>query len=117
MIITELENEQTKLLLKSLRVQPGTKVYETDTGCRILLSPPFNRAGIGWHLSISHQERYPTWDEIKEARNQLLPMDKTFAMIFPPQEEYVNLHQNTFHLWQVVGKYREIDLLDKEAFA
>ena len=53
-----------------------------------------------WHLSISHKDRYPTWDEIKSAREEHLPMDKTFAMYFPPSEEYVNLHQNCFHLWE-----------------
>ena len=51
------------------------------------------------HLSISHPERYPTWDEIKEARERLLPLGETFAMIFPPVHLYVNEHPNCFHLF------------------
>lgn len=56
------------------------------------------------HLSISHKERYPTWDEIKSAREEFLPMDKTFAIYFPPSDEYVNIHPNCFHLYEVKEK-------------
>jgi hypothetical protein len=62
-----------------------------------------------FHLSISHRTsdgraapgRYPTWDEIHDARYRFCPLDKTMAMLLPPQDEYVNLHATTFHLWEV----------------
>lgn len=41
----------------------------------------------GWHLSISHPHRYPTWDEIKAARYALTPQNVTMALILPPPEE------------------------------
>lgn len=56
--------------------------------------PPSER----WHLSISHPHRYPTWDEIRRARYDLLPDDITMAMLLPPKSEYVNVHPNCFHL-------------------
>lgn len=56
---------------------------------------------IGWHLSISHPRRYPTWDEIKAARYDLVPRDVTMAMLLPPPDEFVNIHQNCFHLHQI----------------
>lgn len=57
----------------------------------------------GLHLSISHQpagrsKRYPTWDEIAHARDALLPDSVEFVMILPRAEEYVALHDTTFHL-------------------
>jgi len=63
----------------------------------------------GFHLSISHRlsdgttkpGRYPTWDEIHDARYRFAPLDKTMAMLLPPQEEYVNLHETTLHLWEI----------------
>jgi hypothetical protein len=63
-----------------------------------------------WHLSISHKDRYPVWDEITEARYSLLPNNITFAQLLPPKQEYVNLHPNTFHLWEIrdpliMGRY------------
>lgn len=53
------------------------------------------------HLSLSHPRRYPTWDEIKAVRYTLLPDEKTFAILFPPMAQYVNLHPNCFHLHEV----------------
>ena len=50
------------------------------------------------HLSISHADRNPTWDEIHDARYKLLPKDKTYVLYLPPKKEYVNVHQHTFHL-------------------
>lgn len=57
--------------------------------------------GGDWHLSISHPTRYPTYEEIKQARYQFIPNEVTMAMIFPPKEQFVNLHPNCFHLWQI----------------
>jgi hypothetical protein len=54
-----------------------------------------------WHLSISAPDRYPAWDEIAEARYQLCPDNITMAMLLPPSDEYVNVHQNTFHLHEI----------------
>lgn len=59
----------------------------------------------GWHLSISWsgasaaaRARYPTWDEIADARERLLPSELCFAMHLPPADQYVALHDTTFHL-------------------
>lgn len=54
-----------------------------------------------WHLSISCRDRYPTWDEIKAARYDLIPDEVTMAQMLPPKKEYVNLHPNTFHLHEI----------------
>ena|SRR5271156_2885160 len=64
---------------------------------------------IGWHLSISNPYRYPSWDEIKAARYDLMPDNITVAMFLPPKDEYVNVHGNCFHLHQ----YHD-NLLDSE---
>lgn len=54
-----------------------------------------------WHLSISHKTRYPTYDEIKAARYKFIPDKVTMAMLFPPKAEFVNVHPNCFHLWEL----------------
>ncbi len=62
----------------------------------------------GFHMSISHRTsdgyrrpgRYPTWDEIVEARYRFCPANLTMAMLLPPKGEYVNVHATTFHLWE-----------------
>ncbi len=57
-----------------------------------------------WHLSISAKDRRPTYEEIKKARYDLLPNSVHMAQIFPPKEEFVNIHENCFHLWQMTPK-------------
>lgn len=58
----------------------------------------------GWHMSISHRDpndrpkRYPRWDEIAHARDELLPAEIGFVMHLPAAGEYVALHLTTFHL-------------------
>jgi hypothetical protein len=54
-----------------------------------------------WHLSIACSWRYPTWNEIAEARYRLLPGDITMALLLPPLEEYVNVHKNCFQLHEI----------------
>ena len=73
--------------------------FYTDSACEILIGKEGNSVKR-WHMSISHNSRYPTWDEIKQARYALLPRDRGFAMLLPPQDEYVNVHPNCFHLWE-----------------
>lgn len=60
-----------------------------------------------WHASISfrpdedYDTRYPTWDEIKEMRYGFLPDKAQVVMALPPKDEFVNIHETTFHLWEI----------------
>jgi hypothetical protein len=84
--------------------------YQTDRGHLVLITEDPRVAGspiIGgddgfrWHLSMSHPSRYPTWDELKEARYRLLPDEIYMAQLLPPKADYVNLHENCFHLHEL----------------
>lgn len=77
-------------------LEPNARAFHLGD-CLVIVGHSKN----GWHLSISHPTRYPTWDEIKEARYRLTPHNVTMAMILPPRAEYVNLHENCFHLWEI----------------
>lgn len=69
--------------------------------CRVLVSHEPHGAQMRWHLSISCADRYPGWEEIKDARYSLLPLGLTFAQILPPPRQYTNIHRNCFHLWEI----------------
>jgi hypothetical protein len=80
-----------------------TKFYGKGE-CKVIVSyeqPTPNDANMRWHLSISCQDRYPTWEEIKDARYSLLPMGLTFAQLLPPMDQFINIHPNCFHLWEI----------------
>jgi hypothetical protein len=80
------------------------QAWRRDTGDGSLVVMVAQEPDIGWHLSISFRDhrgeltRYPRWDEIAHARDELLPADRTFVMFLPPSDEYVALHDTTFHL-------------------
>ena len=56
-----------------------------------------------WHMSISCPNRSPSWIEIKSAWYELVPdaKNRCGAMLFPPQAQYVNLHENCFHVYEL----------------
>lgn len=86
-----------------LGLEPNAKRYRMGQ-CNIIVG---STPGSGWHLSISHPDRYPTWDEIASARYHLIPDKAVMAMLLPPTDQYINLHPNCFHLWQVPDSYSE----------
>lgn len=69
-------------------IQDGTmerwsRIYESSLErLRVIVAW---EVGHGWHLSISHPSRYPTWDEIRDARYDLVPDGCTLAMLLPPR--------------------------------
>jgi len=64
--------------------------------CRVLITVDLGRK----HLSISCANRYPTWDEIADARYHFIG-NVDMALILPPKVDYVNFHPFTFHLWEI----------------
>ena len=92
---------------------PGLRVYQLDVADgHLTVLVGAETAGVPeprWHLSISHRTnerppkpgRYPSWDEIKDARYRFMPPGITVAQILPPPDEFVSVHETTFHLWQI----------------
>ncbi len=97
-------NETTAAALRATGRIQGIEIDTLDAWtlgpCRILRQ---HTPSLGWHLSISHPKRYPTWDELAEARYQLLPDDVTMVVVLPPSDQYVNAHPNCFHLHEAVN--------------
>lgn len=59
-----------------------------------------NIEGGKWHLSMS--AKYPLgYQQIKEVRYQFMPNRLQVAQIFPPREEFVNIHTRCWHLWEI----------------
>ena len=58
------------------------------------------------HLSISLAHRIPNYEEMKQARYDLIPNGRWMAQVFPPPKYFVNIHPNVLHLWEVQGDER-----------
>lgn len=62
--------------------------------CTIILTKEYGLL----HMSISHPSRYPTWNEIAFARYKLIPASSDAVMVLPPEDEYINVHENCFQV-------------------
>lgn len=84
-------------------IQPGTMQYRMN-GCLILVSPPYQEQG--WHLSISHTRRYPTWEEIAFAWYTLVPEAETRSgvLVLPPIEDYINIHEYCMQVHELLDR-------------
>ena len=72
--------------------------------CHIIYSMMEDHGDGLWnHVSISCHDRYPTWEEILDARYAFFTEDDEVFQILPPKREYNNLHPNCFHLWHKIG--------------
>ena len=55
------------------------------------------------HLSASHRDRIPSWDELREAKELFIGKDRKAIQVLPTEENYYNHHPFTLHLWSCLG--------------
>ncbi len=58
----------------------------------------------GYHMSISHAQRLPTYEELKAARYKFCPDYCYMAQIFPPQDEFINVHPYCLHVYEIARR-------------
>ena len=57
--------------------------------------------GWGWeHVSVSTEERTPTWEEMCFIKDIFWLEDETVVQYHPPKYDYVNCHKYCLHLWK-----------------
>lgn len=82
------------------RIEDQYGVYETGfyqyKGKDIFI----NKANGLWHLSVSAKHTLGYY-ELKEIRYKFMPDKMQAAQIFPPREEFINMHKTCFHLYEL----------------
>lgn len=81
-------------------IEPDSRAF-VMSGCRILVS----QQRVGWHLSISREDRLPSWEDVRDARYALIPDEAVIVMLLPPRDEYVNVHEYTLQLYEIPAEY------------
>ncbi len=51
------------------------------------------------HISIAHQQRMPTYEELTNAKRQFAGADERGYLIFPPEKDHVNIHEFALHIF------------------
>lgn len=75
--------------------------FHEPTGFAVAASIDDTRFGPLLHVSMSYQDHDPTWEEIKLVKDAFFPRDCDAAMMLPRQADWVNIHNHTFHLFQI----------------
>lgn len=52
------------------------------------------------HVSVSHRDRCPTWEEMEFVRDLFWGPEETVIQIHPPKSRKVNHHKTCLHLWR-----------------
>jgi len=55
------------------------------------------------HVSVSCQDRPPTWDEMCFVKDLFWREDETVIQYHPARNDYVNFHPYTLHMWKPMG--------------
>lgn len=90
-----------QILIAKGELQPGTQCYRMGKA-RVMVSPP--TGAMGWHMSISRDDRYPDWDEVVAAWYSLVPdaVNREGVMHLPPLADYINIHEFCFQVHELM---------------
>ena len=57
--------------------------------------------GEGWdHVSVSLEQRCPTWDEVKYIKERFFDDAETVMQLHPAKDVYISQHPYVLHLWR-----------------
>jgi hypothetical protein len=94
----------------------GFAVREKDGKLRVLVDCEFKSDGNPWlHVSYSKKYWVPSHEDTCKVKQAFFGNRYAYA-VFPPAENYVNIHPNCLHLWglmntengQVLPEFSEI---------
>jgi len=95
-----IEVDATKMIEDMMasgeEVQPIIRAYRLGL-CFIIVA--YSKK-LGWHMSISHPERYPHMEEVRVARENLLSSNIIMALIIQNGQEDMEM-DNTYHLFEI----------------
>ena len=51
------------------------------------------------HVSVSRKNKLPSWEDLKRCKTIFMGADVDAYHVIPKATDYVNMNQNTMHLW------------------
>ena len=100
-----LDNKQFRLLRK-LEINDALRLegyfFDPVNQKRYLV---FFTVQCGWeHASCGTETKTPTWDVMCRIKDIFWRPDECCVEFHPKEEDYVNMHEHTLHIWKQVGK-------------
>lgn len=83
-----------------VEITQGTSRAWVFNGLLVMATAAIMQDGREWlHVSLSRKSRIPSYDDLQLVKREFIGNDKKAIMVFPEQENYVNIHPNCLHLW------------------
>jgi hypothetical protein len=60
------------------------------------------------HVSLARRDRLPTWDELRDVKQQFLGSHVEAYVVLPPISRYVNVLSTCLHLWTCLDAPRGV---------
>jgi len=84
-------------------IQPwgdGYALREIGGGLRVIVDCEVKANGFPWlHVSVSRKSWTPTHEDMAKVKRAFIGEDRYAYSIWPPREQYVNIHNHCLHLW------------------
>ena len=104
---------QLPVIVERARVKNGRMASTKEWGCNGYFVIPRNGIklaviasdGMGWeHVSVSTQNRTPTWDEMNFVKDLFWEDEETVVQFHPAKSKYVCNHPYVLHMWREIGR-------------
>lgn len=97
----EVELGRMPLLGSRFASLPGDRhgAFQIDA-LRIITSPACKASDWWEHVSVSLEDRIPTWVEMCRVKDLFWMETECVVQFHPPKSDYVNIHPNVLHLWR-----------------
>ena len=97
----ELESVNASLSGDSTEVE----AWKTPCGLQIIKSRDRTHLGDLLHVSVARKDRLPTWEEMREIRERILPSNIDFMMMFPKEDLRVHFLRYCLHIYQCPSEW------------
>lgn len=95
-------------LHRDYRSRPGDLHGTFQIGLLRIISSGHAPPGSWEHVSVSTENRCPTWDEMQRVKEIFWSDDETVVQFHPRRSDYVNCCKFCLHLWKKVGVDHEL---------
>lgn len=78
----------------------SARAWQYKGGIRVVCSlEKYPDAGFWLHVSLSYPDKIPNWADIRTIKDLFIGRKSLAVQIFPHEDDYVNFHPNTLHLF------------------
>ena len=78
----------------------GYRLLQKGGGLRVIVDCEMKADGSPWlHVSVSRKSWTPTHEDMARVKRDFIGDDRYAYSIWPPKENYVNIHSHCLHLW------------------